>query len=128
MGLFRWETKYSVGNIEMDNHHQRLFQIINSLHEAMLEGNSKRILEEIFTQLIDYTQFHFSAEEEYMKAMSYPQLLEHQVQHTAFINRVIEYRDDFVAGNSNLSLQVMNFLRDWLINHILGSDKKYKVN
>ena len=63
MPLFVWNDSYSVKVAELDNQHKKLIGLINQLYDAMKEGKGKDVLEVIFTELIEYTKNHFSAEE-----------------------------------------------------------------
>jgi len=42
-----------------------------------------------------------------------------------FVAKVSEFKDGFEKGKLGLSISVMDFLSDWLRNHIKGVDKKY---
>lgn len=125
MALISWSDKYSVGVSEMDSHHKKLLEMINSLHDAMKQGKSKEVLSKTVKELLDYTDFHFKKEEDYMKKYKYSGLSEQLNQHKFFVDKIKKFQDDLNSGKLTLSIEVMNFLRDWLINHIQILDKKY---
>ena len=125
MGYLNWENKYSVGITKIDDQHKKLFQYINDLHDAMKSGKSKEIMGGLINELVRYTQAHFSLEEEYMKRYNYPGYSAHLTEHKKFTNKVLEFKESFSKPGGLLSIEVMNFLRDWLTNHVLGTDKKY---
>jgi hemerythrin len=125
MALITWSEDYSVKVPVLDEQHQRLIGLINELHEAMLEGKGRNITVRILVSMVDYAIYHFAAEEEMMKAKGYPGLAAHQAQHEAFRQRVTEFHQQFTAGQVGLTIQIMNFLKDWLVNHIRGTDQKY---
>ena len=109
----------------MDSQHQKLLAIMNKLNDAMEAGKSKDILGQVFQELIDYTVYHFTAEEELMKSAKYEELSKHIQLHQELINKVKDYNTRFANGEMVVSTKVMSFLKDWLINHIIRTDKKY---
>ena len=125
MAIFKWEEKYSVKVQEMDDQHKRLFELINQLHDAMQSGKGNALLTEIVKGLKDYSITHFSAEEKYMEKIKYSGLAEQKEQHRTFIKKVEEYEQQVSLGKLSLSIEVLTFLRDWLVNHIQRVDKKY---
>ncbi len=125
MSYIEWNDTYSVKINEIDEQHKKLISLINELHNAMSKGKSKEILESILSGLVDYTVEHFSTEEKYMDKFNYPDSLMHKKEHQTFVRQVQEYQEKLKDKNFLLSIQVMNFLKDWLLNHILGLDKKY---
>jgi hemerythrin-like metal-binding protein len=80
---------------------------------------------EILHRLIDYTVHHFSAEEKLMEKHNYPGLVAHRAEHKALTAKVMEFQNDFDAGNTTIAVQLMTFLQDWLRNHILSVDQRY---
>ena len=70
--IARWREEYETGDSIVDEQHQSLFSIINSLNSAMLEGYGEKILAETIESLIEYTTIHFDTEEEYMVQHQYP--------------------------------------------------------
>jgi hemerythrin-like metal-binding protein len=125
MPLFTWDSSYSVGVQDMDNEHIKLFGIINSLYDAMKSGKSKEVMEDVFKQLVDYTEVHFSDEEKLMSQHNYPGINEQMAQHKLFVDKVEENYKKYREGAILISIDIMNFLKDWLVNHIQIIDKKY---
>ena len=108
----------------MDSEHQRLIDIINKLYSAMRSGRSKDAIGSILDELADYTKTHFADEERLMKESGYEGFDEQKRAHEALISTVIETQRKYRSGTA-LGQEVMNFLKDWLVNHIQGMDKRY---
>ena len=125
MALITWNETFSVQVEELDNQHKRLIGLINQLHEAMIEGKGRSVLTPILDELMDYTQTHFTVEKVMMKKCSYPGLAEHKKAHDAFTQKVKEFQGRYQSGQVAISVDLMNFLHDWLVNHILSMDKRY---
>jgi len=125
MALFNWDMKYSVGVKMFDDQHKKLFDIINNLFDAMKEGKSKEILGSILDRLLDYTLTHFKDEENVMAKHNYPALDQQKQQHKIFTDKIASLSADHKAGKMVLSIEISNFLKDWLINHIQGIDRQY---
>jgi hemerythrin-like metal-binding protein len=125
MPLFTWDASYSVGIKDYDDHHKHLFDLINQLHDAMIQGRGNMELGKIVKELVDYTQFHFSSEEAKFAQFVYPETTKHRAEHNAFKAKVMEFQAKITAGQIGLSIEVANFLKEWLLNHIKIEDKKY---
>jgi hemerythrin len=82
-------------------------------------------LSRIINGLADYTKTHFATEETYFQQFGYTEGTGHKAQHDHFANKVLEFRSEFERGRLGLSVKVMQFLSNWLQEHIKGSDKKY---
>ncbi len=124
MALITWNSAYSVGVKQIDEQHKQLIMMINQLHLSMLKGEGGKVLDEVIKSVINYTKTHFSAEEILMKKYGYEGFDEHKKIHEEFINKVDEFEKKLAKGDL-ISIEVMNFLKDWLLNHIQGTDKKY---
>jgi hemerythrin len=127
MALMTWQDNYSVHLPNIDAQHKRLFDLINQLHEAMAKGKANDVMGKILADLVTYTKTHFQAEEALLKSKNYPDLAAHQQQHRKFTDQVLQFQKDFGAGRTTVSSQTLNFLRDWLSNHILQIDKRYST-
>ncbi len=125
MALMEWSKDYSVNITEFDGQHKKIVGFINELHLAMREAKGKEVMGKILDELADYTVFHFSAEERLMHQYSYPGYIKHKAEHDNLTKQVLVLVNDYKAGKSLISQEVMQFLKDWLVNHIIGSDKKY---
>jgi len=126
MPLMEWSPRLSVGVELLDKDHQKLVKLINDLYDAMKEGHGKESLGSILDRLVDYTKIHFAHEEQYFAQSKYPHLADHKKEHDALTRQALDIQTQYKSGASGvLSLEVMNFLKDWLMNHIQGSDKKY---
>ena len=125
MALFSWTPGYSVNVTQMDDEHKKLFALISQLHEAMGAGKGKDVVGPILGELGNYAQTHFAHEESIMQSNNYPGYAKQKAAHDAFIAKVKEMQAQQKAGQLMMSMQVMNFLKDWLVNHIMGMDKNY---
>ena len=125
MSLFTWSDSYSVDTPGIDAQHKKLFDLINSLHAAMIQGKGKEVLGQILDGLVDYTKVHFAAEERMLEKINYPDLSAHVAEHDVFIRKAYALQTDYRNGKLALTLPTMDFLKGWLINHIMKTDKKY---
>ena len=111
----------------IDNEHQELVRIIeraNNLVKALVSDSYDDIMS-ILGELEDYTKFHFSEEEEYMESIHYEGLEAQKRAHAAFIDRLEQVDPDEIDANPQEYLnELLEFLLNWLINHILYTDKK----
>ena len=125
MALFQWDNSFSVNVTEIDKQHQKLVALINDLNDAMKQGRGKDALAKIIGELFTYAGDHFATEEKYFDKFGYPSTASHKLEHADFVKRVSEFKNGFDSGQLALTIEVMYFLKDWLKNHIQGTDKKY---
>ncbi len=125
MALIVWTEKLSVGITEIDNQHKKWIGIINDLNEAMKGGKSKEVLGDVFIRLIDYTKFHFKFEEDLFEKYGYTDKLTHKMIHQKLVNEVNGYYNDFKNGKLTVSINLMQLLSNWLLDHIQKKDKDY---
>ncbi|NTW89085.1 MAG: hemerythrin family protein [Desulfobulbaceae bacterium] len=126
MALFNWDSSLSVNIAEIDEQHKKLVNLVNDLFEAMKEGKGSQILGKVLSDLTRYTKTHFATEERLMRSNSYPSYLVHKKEHDELIAQVDDLNKKFQDGQMVLSTSVGNFLKSWLVNHIKGTDMKYK--
>ena len=123
--LITWTDKYSVGYEEIDNQHKKLAGMINELYDSFTKGKADEVAETIVKKMIEYTDYHFKTEEKYFEKYNYSETELHIEQHQGFVKQVSNFYDELKNGSVTISYEIMNFLRDWLLNHIQGSDNKY---
>jgi hemerythrin-like metal-binding protein len=114
-----------VGVKELDSHHKKLIHMINELYEAMNAGKASKLMIDLLENLLRYTEYHFSVEEKFMEECEYAGLESHREIHTIFVNKISAFKKDFIAGNALISQDVMEFLKEWLSDHICRTDKEY---
>lgn len=102
-----------------------LLNYINNLYHAMQRGVTDDILLNILDVLHDYTVSHFSTEEQFFLHSDYKDSEKHREIHRKFTSRIAEFRDNMKNGSAQVSMELLNFLRDWLIHHIQGTDHQY---
>ncbi len=125
MAFLKWHPALSVLVEKFDEQHKTLIGLINDLHSAMMEGRGGAALGGILDGLTDYTVTHFADEERLMLQHAYPGLVGHRAEHAKLIEQVQALKAKFQVNRTALSVEVMVFLKDWLVNHIQGEDRKY---
>lgn len=124
-GMFTWKPEYSVHIGTIDAQHQSLLAIGDELHVAMTTGQGQAKMGKILNRLIQYTASHFAHEERLMQKHGYPDFAAHKAEHDTLVAKVTKFEADFKAGHIGMSIEVLEFLKDWLVGHIQGSDRKY---
>lgn len=126
MKISNWSELYSVYNPKLDSHHKKLFDYFLMLDQAIHKGSaSSQFLDEIVKGLSDYTEYHFTLEEEIMKKHGYPFYEEHRALHEQFIHDIGVFKEGCASGSDRLLKAIKNYLERWLVEHILTADKKY---
>ncbi|MCK9211495.1 MAG: bacteriohemerythrin [Candidatus Latescibacterota bacterium] len=125
MAHFKWNDNYNIGFKLIDDQHKILISIINDLYDAQRHGLLQSTISETLDKLSDYTVYHFSYEKELFAQHAYPKAAEHLEEHDYFVDKVKDLQLELSKGSIVLSLKTMDFLKDWTITHILGSDKEF---
>lgn len=124
--LIEWGSKFEI-DPRVDEAHKRLVGSINDLHKAMSEGKGKDVLGKILKDLQLYVISHFRSEENLMRQNNFPGLIPHANKHKEFENKIKAYVDDFENGNiAILPMELVQFLKTWISDHILKQDMQYK--
>jgi hemerythrin len=125
MYIVTWSPRYSVGIDEIDGHHRHLIYLLNKIYDVFINKTPGWNLAEIFAALTDYTQCHFSAEEELMLRFQYPDFAAHKIRHDQFVKRLTAMQESFIDGKRQLSFELLTFLNTWLLSHILHADADF---
>lgn len=120
-----WSDSLSVGIDSIDADHKRLLGMINQLQTAAHYHTDDELIEKTLNELVDYTKYHFSREEEIMQANAYPDFDQHKQQHVAMVNEVAKFIEEYRIDKTRTIDNVTLYLKTWLINHIKGSDQEY---
>lgn len=120
--FFEWSDMYSVGVSEIDEEHQKLFDLSNQFIGAMNKGQGTAELTRTFDALIEYTCTHFNSEENFILARNYPDAEAHIEEHRKLTDKVLDLNKNktYIFPDN-----VSGFLSSWLKDHILESDMRY---
>ena len=125
MPIVEWSDSFLIGVEPFDEHHKHLVELLNRSYNEFVLGAPAEKAGAILDELFDYACYHFVAEEFWMSKSSYPKTKQHIEEHNYFTLRLQQISRDYRQGNTAISLEIMTFLKEWLINHILKSDADY---
>ena len=120
-----WSPSYSTSVSKYDEQHKVLINMINDLADAMQQKKSKETVGRVLNSLAEYTVNHFADEERSFAQTNYPEEAQHKQLHKKLVDQVVALIGKFEAGETLIASDVINFLQEWLVNHIQGVDKKY---
>jgi hemerythrin len=125
--LVEWDDRYSVGIALIDDQHKELIRLTNELYQGCLTGNTEA--EDFFFKtvrgVVEYTKFHFSAEEKLMENVRYPKCAEHKKQHENFVMQMVNDVKSFQEGKKFVPNNFVRYLKDWILSHIAIMDSLY---
>jgi len=121
------KEEYKIGIESIDEQHKKLFELADKAYMLLKDAFSldkyDKIVE-IVEELKEYTIFHFKSEEEYMESINYKRLFTQKIEHEKFIKDLDGIDLRHLDQNQDDSLvKMLNFLNEWLTEHILGNDK-----
>lgn len=119
-----WKDDYSVNVKEIDNQHKHFVGIINQLYEAV-QNQATDKLDNILADLASYAEEHFSTEEKYFDQFNYENSAEHKEEHRKLKQKVSEFVNDKSDDKLGVCFNLLDFLEDWLVDHLAEQDQKY---
>jgi hemerythrin-like metal-binding protein len=122
--IAEWSDELALGIPEIDGQHKELLKIINELWSAIVANRNEDVLDGVLGELESYTRAHFTAEEVLMRVEKYPRFETHKQLHHAFIDKIAATRAE-VSKGKQIELDLLHYLTDWLVKHILGADRDY---
>lgn len=125
MALMEWSSQFNTGIASIDAEHKVLMGFINDLHDGMMSGKGKSAMSPILAGLVSYTANHFKHEENVFDSIQYEHTEEHKEHHKNLVNQVLEFQKQFNDGDAAISNDLMTFLKEWLMTHIMKEDMKY---
>lgn len=109
----------------IDGDHKKLISLINQLQNATQYKVDDHIIDQIMDDLLNYTKYHFDREELLMRSNQYPDYENHKNLHKEMISKMSECMEEYKSRPENTIDDALNFLKNWLIHHIKGDDRKY---
>ncbi len=123
--MIEWEEKYSVGISVIDEEHKTLIGILNKAIFVKEHNDKPEGIKDVLSEMVEYYQKHFSTEEAYMIQFNYPEFQIHKNEHLDFTNKTIVTLNKVIKGECHVTSEILEFLKQWLVNHIQGTDTKY---
>jgi hemerythrin-like metal-binding protein len=125
MDTIVWRDDFSVGVKRIDIQHQTFINIFNRFVQAYQNEEAQEILNDTLKEMLDYLKTHFSEEEAWMEKLGYPGLEDHKKEHRMFVRKTGEFVDRYFEGTDDITDELTDFLSEWFIGHVLGTDMKY---
>ncbi len=127
MELIEWRDEYNLGDLLIDTHHRIFFEIVRNLANTKQDNGQRHETSEVLQFLFDYIAMHFSAEEQLMESIGYPNLETHQKTHANFTRRIESINEKLLQDPSGFTLEeLLGIAQSWFLKHILEEDMKYK--
>ncbi|HTX92148.1 MAG TPA: bacteriohemerythrin [Anaerolineales bacterium] len=121
-----WDQSLSVGIEEIDQQHKQLVKMLNQLIELDGVTVASETISDTLTRMTEYADYHFTSEEQYMEQIQYPEFESHKKQHIEFMRKTAELSMGTMEYKESIPADLLTYLKDWLINHIMESDMKIK--
>ena len=125
MSVIKWRDSYNTGVEQFDLEHHKLVELIGVMFEVVRGESTKEIVENACKEILSYAEYHFANEEQAMKEVNYPNLEEHIAEHTRLKDEAGKFQAIINYNFTEGSTEFYHFLRNWLVEHILGCDMKY---
>ena len=122
MQPFNWNKRHAVFIPEIDAEHRNIFRLADELRQAVVDGAPADQAQAILRELIARAEDHFAHEERLMRATNYPASASHKKRHDTVRKRVKEFAPRIEEGEGQVALLLLEFLSDWLRNHIRLAD------
>ena len=123
--FFSWSPSYTIGNDQIDKQHQQLFELLSNVQKSLYKNDDRvDVISKTLESLMSYTQFHFTDEEQLMQEIKYTHLEGHRKLHDELINEIENLLDEVQDGEIVLVEELIVFLKNWLIKHIVEHDVK----
>ncbi|MDH5559529.1 MAG: bacteriohemerythrin [Deltaproteobacteria bacterium] len=124
MEFFEWKKDYELGIKLVDEEHKQLVKLINELERAITENKTDQVIKGVLQGLKGYINIHFTVEEEYMNVYDYSGLKSHTEAHEQFKKKIFSISHDLEEGGLDIPKSVLVYLKKWLQEHILETDRK----
>lgn len=125
MSLLIWKPEYSVHEPTLDSHHQKLFGILNTLYESVMNSSDLDCVPSLFNELSGYTRDHFSAEEQYMADKGFCGIGDHISKHLEFSRKIEKLKPQYHGHDLEVTRELIIVLGEWLLHHVIKEDRKY---
>ena len=120
--LVEWSDELILGQVQIDEHHKQLINILNKCYASLMLHDNHQELAFVIGELRDYTHYHFETERMLMETLGYPESDSHLAAHDKFTSTILEFQERSESGESLVAMDVLMFLKEWLVAHIQETD------
>jgi len=125
MPLLKWKPEYTVHVSELDSHHIKLFEILNAAYENVVNSSEAHCIKTVVSELSEYMNYHFTAEEQLMGDAGYQEIEAHIAEHRHFADKIDALKANHHDSNLEAAQELITVLGNWVLHHILIEDRKY---
>lgn len=126
MSAIQWTNRYSVGVTQLDEQHQKILELINSLAQCMVSDQCQQAVPHVLNEMHSYILEHFGLEERLLLKVRYPRFNEQRDSHNGFIKQFSNFCAEVDGGGKETIQSLLDFLTNWWDSHILREDMGYK--
>ena len=122
---FSWDDSYLTGISEIDKHHRHLFSLLNKAYADFIRKSPTQDIVMLVDELIDYSSYHFTAEEQWMEESDFPDFETHKKEHDRFSKQVLNIYKKSPDNKQTLLLETLSLVHGWLSLHIAQVDAEF---
>jgi hemerythrin len=124
-----WDEQLATGIPVLDNQHKELMNLTNHLFHACRTGmkEADNVFSEAMHKMVEYVRFHFSAEQELLERIKYPEYVEHKNEHDRLVKEILTAVKEFNEGQKFVPYHFVKILKEWVFGHIAIADKGYAL-
>jgi hemerythrin len=132
MSAFKWKEEYNLNIEEIDKQHKKLMEIGRKAYDIAIIDDGYDRYDEIMTiidELLEYTKYHFEYEENMLKKYNYEHIHDQKEEHGFYVYKINEVasREDIDDNQRKVILEIIDFLSEWISQHINVADRKYAL-
>ena len=127
MTTHSWSTEYNINVKRLDVQHRLLVKLVDNLHDAWVARVDKAVLKDLLVELLEFSQIHFSFEEQLMKEYDFPDSADHQKQHRILLRRLNELVTLASSQKPPTSYSAYDIVTDWALVHITDQDDRLGI-
>ncbi|MBF0184044.1 MAG: hemerythrin family protein [Magnetococcales bacterium] len=122
--ILQWDASLSLGVAEIDEDHRKLIALLNELATHIAEHQAREELIVVLENLLSYTAWHFRHEERLMQTYRFPGYMAHKREHADLVQEATSFQQKFLAGEQDMTMDVVALLKDWVLHHVLQTDRQ----
>lgn len=121
------DDSFSVGVKQLDEQHRQIIRMINKLIDTNNVSVDSELISETLTEMMQYASDHFKTEEHLLTEYKYPDYKSHKDHHIEFRKNTANFSMDTLKYKRTVPVEILTYLKEWWVDHILKIDMKYKA-